>query len=755
MNFIGEKTMQKKSISLTVLSMSLVLFCMTLPAFSTQDSVKLADQHFKKAVDLLKQIQYQDAISEYEKVISLIPDSDIARDARYWIGQSYFKMGKHDEALSIFEKLIQEYPGSAIAPVTHLMVARVKNEKENKKLKMEGETTLDEKVITDLRTGLKYTKIWAFSGKKSVDEMAGFNISANGKFLINENLVIPLDDGEPFNLVDLEAWRGTFSPDCKKAAFYSDNAIWIVPVSPKTGRSTGPPKKLIDMTFTFQGPVEWSPDSEKIVFASRFEENQGDIWTLSVKDGELRQLTDDPLIENQPKWSPDGKTIAFSKDRELWIISSSGENPQKIIDIGRANSWSPDSKWIVFFTPGNKNHLFRLSDKRIIEIDTPDGVGRFLSWSAEGKKMIFYRSSHDYSCLLKVVSTSGGPSFELGRELKLWPYEHNWTPDSKKIITTGGHPIEIQYRYDLDFWMIPLAGGEARSIDLDISGVSKPQPRALSYDGKKLLLFENQSEIKEDLYVAPVSLKDAQLTGPAVMVFKGRDKKPVGFGRRDEWNWSPDGEKLAVVHEGDIWITSAENGKPIRITNKSEVETWPVWSPNGKKIAYVENTKSNKAEERLQILYVIPATGGKAKKIVNISSKEEFDWSPNGKELAIISEKKILVFPISGSKSREIIDLEKYQINETSILSWLPDGKHFAIFGMKDKRDAYNRIYLISVKGDEVTELAADDNNWKDWLYPSPDGKWISYDSEGSIKVRSESSLWEVDFEELIKKEIK
>jgi len=85
---------------------------------SVQGSDKLADQHFKKAIDLLKQTQYQDAIAEYEKVISLLPDSEIALDAWYWIGQSYFQMGKHDEALSIFKKLIQEYPQSAIAPVT-------------------------------------------------------------------------------------------------------------------------------------------------------------------------------------------------------------------------------------------------------------------------------------------------------------------------------------------------------------------------------------------------------------------------------------------------------------------------------------------------------------------------------------------------------------------------------------------------------------------------------------------------------------
>ena len=62
---------------------------------------------------------------------------------------------------------------------------------------------------------------------------------------------------------------------------------------------------------------------------------------------------------------------------------------------------------------------------------------------------------------------------------------------------------------------------------------------------------------------------------------------------------------------------------------------------------------------------------------------------------------------------------------------------------------------MVAAKGEKVIELAADDNNWKDWLYPSPDGKWISYDSEGEVKVRSEGSIWEVELEELIKEKKK
>ncbi len=755
--------MCKRCLILSIISLAAGFFLLAQPAtfcfgaqsFESplQDLDKLANQHFKKAIDLLKQTQYQDAIAEYEKVISLLPDSEIALDAWYWIGQSYFQMGKHDEALSIFQKLIQEYPSSAIAPVTQLMVARVEKEKELSKVRENRESSSDIKVITDPKTGVEYHKIGALTGKKDViDHSWVLSLSPNGRFLLYENLVIPLNEEEPFNLVDMDAARGIWSPDGKKAAFYTpDGPIWIVPVSPETGRATGSPKKLLDINFGWQGPVSWSPDSEKIVFFGTGGEYKGNIWTISVEDGTLTQITDDPVFEMNPRWSPDGKTIAYNKSRsEIWAVSPDGGNPRKIIDIGRGSpvAWSPDSNWLLFLAPEMKYRLYRFADGRVFDINQPIGFRAFFSWSPDGKNLLFYRSSYEYSCVLRVVSTSGGPSFELGRELKLWPYVHHWSPDSRMIITKGGYPIEKRYSDDLAFWMVPLAGGEARYIELDVPGVGKPQPHSLSHDCKKLLLFEKQSEDKEDLYVVPVSLKDARPTGNAIKVFEGRDKKPVGFGRRDEWAWSPDGKKLAVVHGGDIWVTSAEKGNPANITQSPEHESFPVWSPDGKMIAYTASS----GEEGEDSLHIIPASGGKAKKILDKSDKDEFDWSPDGKELAVISEGKISIIPISGGKTQEIFDLEKFHIKRVQTLSWLPNGKHFAFIGEKEKEYGIrNRIYLVSEKGGRVIELAADDNNTKDWLYPSPDGKWISYDSEGEAKVRSEGTIWEVDLEELIK----
>ncbi len=762
--------MRKRRLILSIMSLAIVFFWLAQPAISVFDDLsfensvqnpdKLADQHFKKAIDLLKQTRYQDAIAEYEKVIGLLPESEIALDARYWIGQSYFQMGKHDDALSIFQKLILEYPGSAIAPVTQLMITRVEKDKELSKVRAKRDASSDKKVIVDPTTGVEFHKIGALTGKKDVvDHVSGLQLSPNGKFFLYENLVIPLSEEEPFNLVDMDAWRGIWSPDGKMVAFFTrDGPLWVVPVSPETGRATGRSKKLVDIKFGWQEPVSWSPDSEKIVFFGTKEEYQGDIWTISIKNGALTKVTDDPIFEFNPLWSPDGKTIAYNKSRsEIWAVSPDGRNPRKIIDVRRGSpvAWSPDSSWLLFLAPEMKYRLYRFADGREFDIDQPIGFRAFFSWSSDGKKLLFYRSSYETSCILRVVSTSGGPSFELGRELKLWPYVHFWSHDSKMIITKGGYPIEPENSDDLDLWMVPLAGGEAREIKLEIPSVGKPQPRSLSPDCKRLLFFEDKGEAKEDLYVVPVSLDDARPTGSAIKVFEGRDKKLVGFGRRDEWTWSPDGKKLAVVHSGDIWVTSIDKGVPLNITQSPQNESFPVWSPDGKMIAYM--VWDDEKGVNVRSLNVIPASGGKAKEIsamsARIADKEGFDWSPDGKDLAVISDGKLSVVPISGGKAREVFDFKKeLNIRRVQSLSWLPDGKHFAFIGeTEEEYGGRNRIYLASIQGGKVIELAADDNNWKDWLYPSPDGKWISYDSEGEAKVRSEGTIWEVDLVELIK----
>ena len=93
-----------------------------------------AEQHFGKAMELRKAADYDAAIAEYNKVLNLSPDSKIARNAQYWIGQSHFEARQFDAALSAFQKLLDEHPASTIIPSTKQMIERVQQAKKNKSL---------------------------------------------------------------------------------------------------------------------------------------------------------------------------------------------------------------------------------------------------------------------------------------------------------------------------------------------------------------------------------------------------------------------------------------------------------------------------------------------------------------------------------------------------------------------------------------------------------------------------------------------
>ena len=717
------------------------------------ETIREAEQHFEKANELLKHMEYEAAIAEYSKVINLSSDSKAAQDAQYWIGQSHLRSGQFDAAKTTFVKLIEQYPASAIVPVTKLMVERVEQAKKIEENRRVTSNTADRGFIIDPETGVKYTKTASFTGKNDVIEDTTYptrqgclELSPNGKFLLYKKLVVPLDGSEPFDLVDIPAILCTWSPEGSKVAFNSEGAIWVVPVSPHTARPTSPAIKLHDGNYRFRTKSSWSPDSEKLVFSRPPDRMQripgGDIWCLSVKDGSLTQITSHPGRERAPAWSPNGKTIAYGIKEEryqnrysLCLISAGGGVPSKVTELGERifPMWSPDGKWILSKL-SEKIHLFGLTDNRELEITSPRQAGDFFSWSPDGKKLLFYRPSYGYKYDIKVVSVSGGPPFELGRQITLYP-EHLWTPDSKMIIAEGGNEDS---RYGV--WISPLSGGEPVFLQMDVSVDGGPlQIIAISPNAQKLAFSIDRDNGTEDLYVVSILLRDARTTGQAVKVFDGLYR---GSGTNVTTSWSPDGSKLAVIHRGDVWITSSNGDKPVQITKTPEMEIWPGWSPDGRMINYVAGSERS--------FYVRPVSGGEAIKIPDADRTSA--WSPDSKKLLIQSEGMISVVSVADEEAQQIAELKDLGLERIFYFSWSPDGKRIACVGQHVEKGDAGPVFVIPIEGGEFTTLASNDTSCKYLLHWSPDGKWISYNSEGSVKVRPKGALWEADFDEILTK---
>lgn len=706
------------------------------------------EQHFQKANELLKRMDYEGAIGEYRKVIDLSSGSKIAQDAQYWIGQSHFRAGRFDAAKTTFAKLIEQYPASAIVPVTKLMVERVEQAKKNEEKRRAIGITPDNGFIIDPNTGVKYAKGTTFAGKNDVIEhTTDLNISPNGKFLLYGKLVVPTDGSEPFELVETPAQRGTWSPDGKEVAFYSGDAICVIPVSPETGRPTEPAKKLLDGEYNFQPNVSWSPDGKKLAFMRELDREKeiygGDIWVLSVGDGSLTQITSDrDAREGAPAWSPDGKTIAYGKrigrSYSLWLTSADGAEHTKIAPRRARGfrfrtfpNWSPDGKWILC-AESDKIRLFEIHGDRNLTVIPPREAGSFFDWSSDGKKILFYRPSYDYKYGIKVVSVSGGPPFELGRQITLYP-EHQWSPDNKMIVA-GGESKNGRYA----LWLSPLSDDDSVLLEIDVSVDGSPFPISVSPNGKKLALSVKRNGGTEDLFVAPVSLQDARTTGPAVKVFDGLYR---GSGTNVTTSWSHDGNKLAVIHRGDVWIAFSNGDKPVRITETQEMEIWPGWSPDGRMISYVAGESS---------FYVRPVSGGQPIKIPGADRTSA--WSGDSKQLVIQSEGMISIVSAADGETRQIAKLKDLGLERIFYFSWSPDGRYIACVGKHVEKGDAGPIFLIPVEGGETITLVTDDNSSKYLLHWSPDGRWISYNSEGPAKVRPEGSIWEADFDQIVKK---
>jgi eukaryotic-like serine/threonine-protein kinase len=144
-------------------------------------------------------------------------------------------------------------------------------------------------------------------------------------------------------------------------SFAESGRIQTLPFDPITATVTGSPSSVHSSSQSFTGATP-SPDGAFLVFVSgggftHTTAPQLDIW-ISRSDGTaLRQLTNDPEPDRTPKWSPDGKRIAFFSNRggtyQVWSIKPDGSDLKKLTDapggmIG--NHWSPDGSKMVTYT---------------------------------------------------------------------------------------------------------------------------------------------------------------------------------------------------------------------------------------------------------------------------------------------------------------------------------------------------------------------------------------------------------------------
>lgn len=404
--------------------------------------------------------------------------------------------------------------------------------------------------------------------------------------------------------------------------------------------------------------LDISPDGKTIVF-----DMLGDLYLLPIEGGNAKRITEGLAFDSNPKFSPDGEDLLFVSDRtggpNVWIINLATKDSTQVTKGDTYNiqaaEWTPDGNYIIS-SRGNRNVKLNMhhrdGGKGTILIKTPANLKtvepafgkdeRYIwyskrtgSWQYNAKFPQYQLAKYDretgksktmtsrYGSAFSPTLSSNGKWLVYGtrwndktgliaRELKTgsekwlaYPIQKDdqesqatlgvlpamtFTPDSQNLLTSYGGKI----------YSIPIDGGDAKNIAFNVNEDIELGPR---------LKFNYPIEDKD--YVTANHIRNPKL--------------------------SPNGRMVAYSAFHRIYIKELPNGEPKRLTNFDYTEEMPIWSPDGKEIAFVTwNHQDGGA------IYKITLEG--KKKLVKLTDEEGIysypTYNNNGDRIVFIKGSK-------------------------------------------------------------------------------------------------------------------
>ena len=288
-----------------------------------------------------------------------------------------------------------------------------------------------------------------------------------------------------------------------------------------------------------------------------------------------------------------------------------------------------------------------------------------MSLSPEGDKILFYRVSYQVMWGMKVASASGGPSYEPVSHLPV--YGAQWSENSKMIIVQGEKYNKLE-EGDAAMRIVPISGGESFLLDMDVDVQGKPFAYCVTPDQKRILfLTKKDGDETDDLYMAPISIEEARVTGTPTRIIENWKR---GGAHNTKMSMSHDGTKLAIVDNEDIWVYDMDKKDLKQITKTPEKKKWVAWSPDDQMISYwgFVDEPDFKVETR-----IISSDGGNLIKTLNNSMIYPWNWSPDNKSVAKLENDKLIISNIFSDEARVLLDLNTHWLEIGKEVSFIKD----------------------------------------------------------------------------------
>ena len=476
-----------------------------------------------------------------------------------------------------------------------------------------------------------------------------------------------------------------------------------------------------------------SPDRKEIVFVSG-----GDIWTVPSNGGTASLLVSHPATESRPKFSPDGKRLAFVSNRtgngDIYVLNLETNDLSRITfddSLDNLDAWSRDGKWLYFSS--SSRDIAGMSD--VYRVSANGGTPQTVSNDRYTSEFFAAPAPDGVSFAFSARGIANGQWWRKGRshidESEIWmktgdSYEQITQNGAKQLWTMwSADGSRIYYVSDRDgtqnIWTKPLKGQEKQLTDFKDGRVLWAN---ISFDGKQIV-FERDFKIWTlETNGGRASEVPITLRGTAAGALT---EKLNLSGQIREFALSPDGKKIAVVARGEVFAASAKDGGDAqRITNTPAPESFAAWSPDSQKIIYT----SERGGKRQLFQYNFADES----ETPITTAGDDFSpvYSPDGKSIAFLrSGRSLVVYDVNSKKETELCKLftDAPPISGKQSFAWSPDNKWLAFLTTAPENRSYVNVSVVSANGGAAKPVSFLSNSNSGSVSWSPDGTFILFDS--------------------------
>jgi tricorn protease len=437
--------------------------------------------------------------------------------------------------------------------------------------------------------------------------------------------------------------------------------LWIVP------RSGGEATRLTAGPGLKTNP-KFSPDGQWIAYSAETDGNE-DVYVIPVAGGQPKQLTFNPAPDSVEGWTPDGKQVLFRSSRyayahqvmQLFTVPMTGGLPQQVpLPTGFAGSYSTDGKHIAYvphplpwgtwkyYRGGTLPEIWiaNLADSSVEKMPHTVSIDFNPMWV--GDKIYFLSNREGRDALF---------DYDLKTQ-KITNLVTNNSDFDFKSASAG--PGAIVYEQFGSLHLYDLESGQEHVVHVSISGdFPDEQPH-----------FEKVAE----------KILNAKI--------------------------SPTGQRAVFEAHGEILTVPAENGSIRNLTNTPGVaDRDPAWSPDGQWIAYFSDESGNYE------LHLRGQTGLQAVKKIPLGDPPGFYynpvWSPNNKKIAYVDNKLNLWFVDLDTGKNMKVDTNTYDpyVSPVQMLepSWSPDSRWIAY--TKQLASGMRAVFVYSLESGKSTQV--------------------------------------------------